>query len=56
VSSFDGLFSKVGATATGNGAFSQQSIPEPASMALLGIGVSGLVAFRRFFRKRATVA
>jgi hypothetical protein len=31
------------------------SIPEPASVALLGIGITGLVAFRRFF-KRTRVA
>ncbi len=35
--------------------FSSTSIPEPGSMALLGIGMTGLLAFRRFF-KRTTIA
>jgi len=34
---------------------SLSSVPEPASMALLGIGMTGLLAFRRLF-KRPTVA
>jgi len=32
-------------------AFSSQSVPEPSSWALLGIGMTGFLAFRRFFKK-----
>jgi hypothetical protein len=32
-------------------AFSSQSVPEPGSWALLGIGMTGFLAFRRFFKK-----
>jgi hypothetical protein len=55
-STFAGLFTHVGATAVGNGSFSQNAIPEPASFALLGIGMTGFLAFRRILRKRMNAA
>jgi hypothetical protein len=46
-----------GGTITGTGAFTELAnvIPEPTSIALFGIGLSGVLAFRRYF-KRAVVA
>jgi hypothetical protein len=38
-------------TSQNAGTFS--AVPEPASMALLGIGMSGFLAFRRFFKRTA---
>jgi hypothetical protein len=39
-----------------NQGFSGTSVPEPASLALLGIGMTGFLAFRRFFKKKTSVA
>jgi len=43
-----------GGTVLGTGGFSEiASVPEPSSMALLGIGASCLIAARRYFKRRS---
>jgi hypothetical protein len=52
--SFDTVISTPGGTAfaIGSGAFSQTAaIPEPPALALLGIGVTGLLTVRRFLKR-----
>jgi len=45
-----------GVTANNAGLSLQQSaVPEPASIALLGIGMTGLLAFRRLFKRTSVV-
>ena len=39
-----------GGTITGTGGFTQQAVPEPASMGMLCIGISGMLALRRYFK------
>jgi PEP-CTERM motif len=40
-----------GGTFTGAGGFTEAAVPEPGSFALLGVGMTGFLAFRRFFKK-----
>jgi hypothetical protein len=45
-----------GGTISGTGAFTEviSSVPEPSSMALFGIGMTAVIAFRRFFKRSAS--
>jgi hypothetical protein len=42
-----------GGTVTGTGGFTEQAAPEPGSFALLGIGMAGFLAYRRYFKRPA---
>lgn len=53
VSTMWGVFNTPGATATGSASFSQNAIPEPTSVALMGIGLGALLIHRRRLAKRA---
>jgi hypothetical protein len=54
--SFADLFATVGESVIGTGSFSQAAVPEPASIALFGVGMTGFIVFRRLVQKRTKAA
>jgi hypothetical protein len=57
LASLSGVSGTVDTSSVNVGAFvTTQSVPEPSSIALLGIGLSGFIAFRRRFFKKLPVA
>jgi hypothetical protein len=53
--SIAGVFATTGASVTGSGGFSELAIPEPTSVVMLSLGLTGLFTARRFL-KRTPVA
>jgi len=56
VTTVAGVIATTGASVTGSGAYSESTsaVPEPTSMALLGIGMAGFFTYRRLFKRVAT--
>jgi hypothetical protein len=48
ISSFAEFFTTSGSSVVGNGSFSEAAVPEPTSMIAMGVGMAGIMFYRRF--------